>query len=67
MTGAQLRERRERLGLSQSVLAKIWGVRQATVSDWETETKPMQHPEIVEMALQTLERQHGTQTKKRRA
>lgn len=67
MTGAELKQRRERLGLSQVALAKLWGVRQATISDWETEKKRMEHPEIIEMALETLERKHGPQTRKRRA
>lgn len=35
VTGEQIRELRERLGLSQAELARLLGVRQASVSDWE--------------------------------
>lgn len=35
MTGQSLREVRVALGLTQSELAERWGVRRATISDWE--------------------------------
>lgn len=57
MTGADLRERRKKLGMSQSSLAKHWNVIQATISNWENETHKIQHPEILDDALKFLESQ----------
>jgi transcriptional regulator with XRE-family HTH domain len=68
MTGAELRARREGLGLSQSALAARLGTTQNTVSRWELETLPIEKPEMLDLALRALEQEHGrTQTRKRRA
>jgi transcriptional regulator with XRE-family HTH domain len=66
MSGNELRERREKLGLSQSTLAKKLGTTQNTVSRWELGTMEIQNPVMLDLALQTLERknerkQFGTQ------
>ncbi len=55
MTGAQLRERREKLGLSQSALASKLGTTQNTISRWELETLPIERPQMLDLALRTLE------------
>lgn len=65
MSGSELQTRRKKLGLTQTDLAKLWDVRQATISDWESEKIAIQHPEILDQALQTLERRYG-ETRKRR-
>ena len=61
MTGAELKQRREQLGLSQSSLAQHFGVRQATVADWEQEKHKIQHPNLLDLALKTLERESKTE------
>lgn len=57
MTGADLRERRERLGLSQSALASKLGTTQNTVSRWELGTLPMERPQMLDLALRALEQE----------
>jgi len=54
MTGQQLRNKRTELGLSQTALAELLEVRQATVSGWETGAKAISH--VVELALMEIER-----------
>lgn len=49
-----LRERRKALGLRQDQLAEIFDVHPMTVSKWERGTHAI--PEMVDLALQTLER-----------
>lgn len=66
MTGDELRERRERLGLSQVALAKLLGTTQNTISRWELGTLPIEKSQMLELALEALERR-GTSSKKRRA
>ena len=44
VTGPELRAAREALGWSQAVLAACLGVRQATVSRWETAELPIRPP-----------------------
>lgn len=61
MDGNELKQRREKLNLSQSNLAKLIGVRQQTVSDWESEQHKIQHPKLIDLALQTIERERETQ------
>lgn len=53
--GENLRRRRKQLGLSQSALAGLLGVRQATVSDWERGKVAIDHPAILDLALRALE------------
>lgn len=53
MTGAQIREIRERLGMSQTELARALGLsRQQTISDWERDQKAA--PAFLELALRQL-------------
>jgi transcriptional regulator with XRE-family HTH domain len=66
MTGDELRTRREKLGLSQSALAQLLGTTQNTISRWELETLPIEKPQMLDLALEALEKKHGTQTRKRR-
>ena len=49
MSGAQIRELREKLGLTQSELAQLLGVHAVTVSRWET--GPNFQPPPYQMAL----------------
>lgn len=55
MTGAELKERRKSLGMTQEQLAEYWGVPQPTISNWETGTWPIQHEKILDDALRYLE------------
>jgi len=67
VSGAELRKRREGLGLSQSALAARLGTTQNTISRWELGEMEIEKPAMLDLALQALEtRQHGTQNKKRR-
>jgi len=52
MQAIELKARREALGLSQAELADTLGVRQATVSRWETESNPI--PEGIDAELADL-------------
>lgn len=65
MTGSQLRERRERLGLTQSALASKLGTNQITISRWESEKLRIERPQMLDLALKALENE--PQTRKRRA
>jgi DNA-binding transcriptional regulator YiaG len=49
----QLRQRRERLGLTQTKLSRCFGVTLRTVQKWEAGENPIRP--IVELALITLE------------
>jgi len=62
MTGIELKNRRKTIGLTQVELAALWGVRQKTISSWETEFVKMQHPIILDLAMRYLERQVHTDT-----
>jgi transcriptional regulator with XRE-family HTH domain len=66
MTGDALREKREKLGLTQSALAQKLGTSQITISRWESDKLRIERPEMLALALEALERR-GTQSKKRRA
>lgn len=55
MTHSELREFRERLGLSQEQLAEKLKVARNTVSRWENESRKI--PEFLELALKTIERE----------
>lgn len=52
MSPNHLRDQRNALGLSQTALAALLGVRQATVSDWETGKQPIPH--MLSLALEAL-------------
>lgn len=58
MTGTELKQRREKLGISQESLADRWKVPQATISRWESEKHKIQHPEILDDAMKTVEREY---------
>ena len=61
MTGAQLRQHRERMGLSQSHLALRLGVTANTIARWERGAMRIQHPAIVALAMQRLEQERSSQ------
>jgi transcriptional regulator with XRE-family HTH domain len=67
VTGAELRERRERLGLTQSALASKLGTNQITISRWESDKLRIERPEMLDLALKAIEDGHEPQTSKRRA
>ena len=54
LTAAELTARREALGLSQRQLAERFGVHYMTISKWERDMHRI--PEMVDLALSTLER-----------
>lgn len=56
MTPAELRRRRKALGLTQKQLAAVLGRHVITVSKWEAEMQPIDAPETLALALETLER-----------
>lgn len=62
MTGKELKQRRQQLGLTQPVLAEILGTKQATISDWENEKIKIQHPKILDLALKQLENENAKNT-----
>lgn len=63
MTGAELRSLRHGAGLSQRALAARWGVRHATVSEWE---RSEQVPAYIADAARWVGR-HGLLTVPRRS
>jgi transcriptional regulator with XRE-family HTH domain len=56
LTGQEIRDRRKALKLTQSELAKRLGVIRLTVQRWESGTLTIKSPEMVDLALETLER-----------
>lgn len=56
MTPAALTLWRTHLGLSKRQLAEALGVHPVTISKWEAGAQPIQHPTILSLALETLER-----------
>lgn len=57
MTGKQLKQRRQKLEISQESLAERWDIPQATLSRWESEKHKIQHPKILDDAMKTVERE----------
>ena len=57
MTAADLKRERERLGLSQSELARRFGVDVMTVSRWERGERQITAPGAVALALRALARE----------
>lgn len=55
MTGKELKEKRQRIGLTQTQLAKRWEVPQSTISRWENEKHEIQHSKILMDALNYIE------------
>lgn len=56
MTGDELRDRREKLGMSQTRLAQLLGTTQNTISRWELGEMQIEKSEMLDLALQALER-----------
>lgn len=50
----ELRKMREKLGLTQTELAKLLHVSQVTISRWETDAMAIQQPEILRLAIAHL-------------
>lgn len=63
MTGEDLRERRKRLGLTQSDLAKLLGTTETTIRRNEKGQSPIQNPTMLDLALKTLERNKENESK----
>ena len=55
MTGEQIKERRSKLGMTQSELAEALGVAVNTVSRWELGTSPPEGARMLALALTQLE------------
>lgn len=58
MTGKELKQRRQKLTLTQSELASRWKVPQSTISRWENETHEIQHSEILNDAMTAIEKEN---------
>ncbi len=58
MTGKELKQRRQKLSLTQSDLASRWKVPQSTISRWENETHEIQHSEILNDAMSAIEKEY---------
>ena len=54
MDGAELRRRREALGLTQTQLSERLGVGLRTIQEWESDLRPIRP--MVDLALRELER-----------
>lgn len=65
MTGEGLKERRTALGLTQAQLAEILEVKPNTVARWERGILSV--PKAIELALETVERNHKKLGKKGKA
>jgi len=63
MNGEQLRQERERLGLTQKRLADLLDVRQSTISEWEKRKVTIRHEHILELAMRDVARSLGVEPK----
>ncbi len=61
MDNSELRARRLSLGLSQSELAERLNVPANTISRWERGEMAIQHPEMLRLALDSIEREKAEQ------
>jgi len=57
MTGADIRARRQALGLSQAQLARALGVSRLTVAHWEQGVQRPANPAVISRVLDTLVRE----------
>ena len=55
MNAEELQRRRKDLGMSQAELAAAFGVRQQTISEWETGIRRIRLAGIVALALEALQ------------
>ncbi len=62
MEGKELKEKREKLELTQTVLADILGVKMNTVYRWESGILSV--PKSIELAMETVERRYKTKDAK---
>jgi transcriptional regulator with XRE-family HTH domain len=61
MKGAELRKRREALGLTQQRLADRLGVARNTIARWERQERAI--PTYLDLALKSIEREKPRQRK----
>ncbi len=61
MEGTELKTKRENLGLTQTELAEILGVKMNTVYRWESAILIV--PKSIELAMETVERKHKLKSK----
>ncbi len=61
MKGEELKEKREKLGLTQTELADILGVKMNTVYRWESGILSV--PKSIELAMETVERNSNRKKK----
>ncbi len=62
MKGKELKGKREKLGLTQTELADILGVKMNTVYRWESGILSV--PKSIELAMKTVERRYKTKNAK---
>lgn len=55
MSGAELRARRDALGLTQQQLADRFGCTRVAISCWEGGVMKIQRPKMLDLALRALE------------
>jgi len=63
MEGKELKDKRERLGFTQTELADILGVKMNTVYRWESGILTV--PQSIELAMETVERRFGKKQKEK--
>jgi transcriptional regulator with XRE-family HTH domain len=61
MNGLDLKLKRIALGLGQTELAKLLGVYQRTISEWESGRVVIRHPVILDRALRNIASELGVE------